>query len=253
MRAWLPWSLAAGLVLGSSAAASAQQVNLTLDDGYVTLTTKDATIRQVLAEWARVGQTRVVNADRIAGVPITVQLIRIPEAEALDILLRSTSGYMAAPRATALPNASRFDRILVMPPSTAPRVMAAAQPAPQTFQPPTADDDFDTADPAMNDMPPSRGPVFPQFPGGPGGPGNPGSPAQMQRTVPAPIQQPGGTFPQAGPFPQPTPFPVPVAPSQGFTPPPVNQGGMPVGVSTPGMMVMPPQTSPGASPNEPPQ
>jgi hypothetical protein len=249
MRAWLPWWLAAGVVLGSSAAASAQQVNLTLDDGYVTLTAKDATVREILAEWSRVGQTRVVNADRVTGIPVTLQLIGVPEAEALDILLRSVSGYMAAPRATVVPNASRFDRILVMPPSTAPRVAAAPQPAPQTFQPPAGTDDFDTEDPAMNGVampPPSRGPVFPQFPAGPGGPG-------QQRTAPAPIQQPGGTFPQAGPFPQPTPFPAPVTPSQGFTPPPVNPGGMPVGVSTPGMMVMPPQASPNASPNEPPQ
>ena len=35
-------------------------------DGRVTISAKDATIRQILAEWARVGQTRFVNAERVS-------------------------------------------------------------------------------------------------------------------------------------------------------------------------------------------
>ena len=48
---------------------------------------KDATVRQILAEWARVGQTKIVNVERIPGGPLTLELNNVPEAQALDILL----------------------------------------------------------------------------------------------------------------------------------------------------------------------
>ena len=58
-------------------------------------------MRQILTEWARVGQTRIVNVERIPGGPVTLQLTDVPESEALDLLLRSVTGYMAAQRAGA--------------------------------------------------------------------------------------------------------------------------------------------------------
>src|SRR5947208_12216954 len=90
-------------------------VNLTMQNGRVSLVAKDATVRQILTEWARVGQTKIVNVERIPGGPITLELKDVPEQEALEVLLRSVSGYMAAPRATVVANASAFDRIIVMP------------------------------------------------------------------------------------------------------------------------------------------
>ena len=89
------------MVLGSSATASAQQVQLAIENGRVTLVAKDATIRQILTEWARVGQTKVVNVEKIPGGPVTLELTNVSEDEALDVLLRSVSGYMTAPRPTA--------------------------------------------------------------------------------------------------------------------------------------------------------
>lgn len=251
MRRWLSTTLGVGVLIGVTTSASAQQVNLTLDDGFVTLTTKDATVRQIRAEWSRVGHTKIVNAERVTGTPVTLQLVKVPEAEALDILLRSVSGYMAAPRADGLTNGSRFDRILVMPSSTPPRV-AATSPAPapsQSFQAPAAlPEEFENEDPFNGATPnaPTRGPVFPQFPGGP----QAAQPGQRGPVLPAP--QPGAGMP-AGQFPQPSPFPQATPPVQGFTPPPSTPGGMPMGVSTPGMMVAPPQPMPAGSPNEPPQ
>src|SRR5262245_17252568 len=120
MKRWMLPMLVTGMFV--AAAPADAQVRLTIADGYVTLDAKDATVRQILAEWARVGQTRIVNGERVVGSPVTLQLTHVPEGEALNIVLRSVSGYMAAPRAAAVPNASRFDRILVMPTSTPPRV-----------------------------------------------------------------------------------------------------------------------------------
>ena len=79
---------------------------------------KDATVRQILTEWARVGQTRIINVDRVAGPPLSIELTNVPEAQALDTLLRTVSGYLAAPRPVTMPNASAYDRIFILPTST---------------------------------------------------------------------------------------------------------------------------------------
>src|SRR5437773_353951 len=97
---------AAWLLAGSVASA---EVQLSLQDGRVTLVAKDATVRQILTEWARIGQTTIVNVDRIPGGPVTLELSNVPEQQALDVLLRSLSGYLAAPRPAAAANLSRFD------------------------------------------------------------------------------------------------------------------------------------------------
>ena len=89
------------LVWLAAARPPSADVQLTIQDGRVSLVAKDATVRQILAEWARVGQTKIVNVERIPGGPVTLQLTDVPEQQALDMLLRSVSGYLAAPRAIA--------------------------------------------------------------------------------------------------------------------------------------------------------
>src|SRR2546427_5705194 len=120
-------SFTLAFALAASLTASAD-VRLTIQDGRVSLVAKDATLRQILAEWARVGQTKIVNADRVPGGPVSLQLTDVPEDQAIEILLRSVSGYVAAPRPTIIDHASRFDRILVMPTSSAPRAAGSAAP-----------------------------------------------------------------------------------------------------------------------------
>jgi hypothetical protein len=109
-----------GLVLFTVATALAAaparaQVVITMHDNRVSLVAKDATLEQILAEWTKVAQTKIVSSKRIPGGPITVQLTDVPEAEALDILLRDLSGYIAFLRTPPVAGLSRFDRIIVMP------------------------------------------------------------------------------------------------------------------------------------------
>src|SRR5690349_12635277 len=118
----------------ATASAASADVQVLLNNGRVSIVAKDATVRQILAEWARVGQTKVVNVDRIPGGPLTLELNNVPEGQALDVLLRSVSGYLAAPRQAVAANLSVFDRIIVMPTSAAPRPAATAQ-APTLQQP----------------------------------------------------------------------------------------------------------------------
>jgi hypothetical protein len=209
-----------------TASAASADVQVLLDNGRVSIVAKDATVRQILSEWARVGQTKIVNVDRIPGGPLTLELRNVPEGQALDVLLKSVSGYMAAPRQTAVANLSVFDRIIVMPTAAAPRPAASAQAAPGFQQPqfqqpvqPPSDDDAD--EPPANVQAPNqpRGPVFNSFPppqvGGANGP------------VGVPGVMPAGGAGQTG-VSQPATFGAPTAPVNG-------------GVSVPGMVAPAPQ------------
>ena len=245
MMRWLK-AAAVGVVMVLASGSSAfADVQLTIRDGRVTLVAKDATVRQILTEWSRVGQTTIVNVERIPGGPLTLQLTNVPEEQALDVLLRSVSGYMAAPRPTVVANLSRFVRILVMPTSVTPRAPTAAPARPvqqPTFVPPPDLPDDDDRGPEDDEQPvpgapvpgfpvptPGRAPVFNTFPqpqvvnprqGAPATmPGAPGG-APQQQTAPTPnVTYPGGvSYPGQ-----------PTAPSGG-------------GVAVPGMIVpAPPQ------------
>jgi hypothetical protein len=105
-------------------AARAGDVKVSFDNGLVTVVATDASPRQILGEWARLGQVRVTNIERLSGVPVTLQLTGVPEVRALDVILRGTAGYVAAPRRVPAAALSEYDRILLLP-GTAPVVRAA--------------------------------------------------------------------------------------------------------------------------------
>jgi hypothetical protein len=221
------------LALTAFAPAASADVQLSIHDGRVTIVAKDATVRQILTEWARVGRTRIVNVERIPGGPITLELKDVPELEALDVLLRTLSGYMAAPRVASAPDASQFDAIVVMPTTAAPpsRTLASAAPAP--FAPPSGfppvDDDQGPQQPGQ----PTRGPIFNTFP-------QPqvGAPQQQRPNLP-PALRPGlpQPLPDSGPqqVQPPVVFPQPLTPGAQPTSSPFGA------VTTPGMIAQPTQ------------
>jgi hypothetical protein len=129
-------SVATALLLASALPAIAQQpVTLQFDGGRVTLSARNAPVRTILAEWARLGGATVVNGERVAGPPVTLELTDVPERQALDVILRGVAGYMLAPRRVGSVGVSAFDRIMILPTSVAPRnppptAAAAAGPRP---------------------------------------------------------------------------------------------------------------------------
>ena len=211
------------LIAASSASA---EVQLAIHDGRVTLMATNATVRQILTEWARVGQTKIVNVERIPGGPQTLQLTNMAEQEALDLLLRSVTGYVAAERPVAAANLSRYDRILVLPTTAVARVAVPAAPAP-VFQQPSVIQRL-PPDPNDDDAPgvvqEPRGPLFPTFQALPSG--------TPQRVV-VEQQQPGNQQPQTG---------TPAAAEPVVSPFP---GASAVGTPRPGMVVQPAQPFPG--------
>jgi hypothetical protein len=188
--------------------AAAGELKLTIQNGLVTLIAQDVPLATIMAEWARVGQTRIVNGDKIL-TPVSLHLIDTPERKALDILLRTVSGYMAAERSTPLAGASVFDRIMILPISRPPAntgpIMAppAFTPRPVPTMPvPDMDDD------APGVVPPGMNPGNVQPPGSAVPGGVPGR-QQVPLTAPRP-----GPLPQPSPQ-QPVPFGAPRPPGTG--------------------------------------
>ena len=243
-RILLTFALSAVAVLP----ASAQQLKLVFNNGLVSLDATSVPVRTILVEWGKLGGTKVIGGERVAGSPLTLKLDNVPESQALEIVLRSVAGYMAAPRsASATPGASMYDRILVMATSAAPA--PAARPVPnqggaaganQRFVPqrPPVRQMEDEKEPEEEPDPnPPNAPVFtfPQPQNGGGQPGmfqnapvnaqpitiNPNSGAPQNITInPAPV----GTAPTFG------------APAPGMIVAPPVQPGQ----SQPGTMVRPP-------------
>jgi len=242
-------ALLAGIVCLGTAIPSHADVLLQIDNGQVSLKATNATVRDILAEWARIGQTKIVNGDRIAGGPISLELNGVTEEQALQVILRSVAGYVVAPRPAEIANASRYDRILVMPTSSPTSAPTRSAPPPPSFgQPGFAQPAF--GQPGFGQ--PGGQPGFAQ----PGGVQPGAQPAFQPPQFPQPVP---GQFPQ---FPQrpvddddngvvddPAPNVVaPNAPTFGAPAPPGTRppaGQMPVGVAVPGMVVPTPQPQPG--------
>ena len=109
-----PVALAAVLLSVTALSASAQTVKVEFVMGKVNLTAQNASLRAVLTEWARVGGTKIVNPERLVGQPVTIELVGVPERQALDILLRDLGGFMLGPRQALVPGVSAYDRIVVV-------------------------------------------------------------------------------------------------------------------------------------------
>jgi hypothetical protein len=116
--------LVLAFVIGGTTGGAASRLALTIRDGRVWLAANDVPVTQILAEWGRVGQIRLVNGERIPGGAVSLQLDGVPEDQALKVLLRSASGFIAVPRpaviADASPTLSRFESILILATAAAP-------------------------------------------------------------------------------------------------------------------------------------
>ena len=223
---------------------AAAELQLSIQDGRVSLDAQDVTVRQILTEWARIGKTQIINAERITGGPVTLKLERIPEKQALDIVLRTVPGYMAVPRVTVVADASVYDRILIMATTTAVAAARPTQPGPRFGMPGGANVT------QLRQMPPPPPPA--------GGQAEPPDSAADQADDPAiaaaaaagliavPAQNPAplagsGPFaPLAQPQPQETAAPAPA------TATPTNPWNAPVGTSQPSLA--PPPPTPGTPP-----
>jgi hypothetical protein len=214
-------ALAVALVALSASYSYAQgELKLSMSNGLVTITADQVPVSRILAEWARVGQTRIVNGDKLFTV-VSLQVVDWPEKKALDLLLRSASGYMAAERQNAAAGASSFDRVMILPFSRGPinSTPAPATPAPFTARPmPQPDVD---EEPNVIPQPMPMEPQTQRMPGMPPAPQTvPGQPQQV------PNPNAPTTLPRPGMLPSPGPQqPVPFGTLPGVPPKPPGGGG----------------------------
>jgi hypothetical protein len=148
LKSMLPAMAVLALVASPAAAQVATPgVSLVIRDGKVTLKAEQASLRQILAEWERQGQVKISGVDKLAGAPVTLTLVDVPEKQALEIVMRGVPGYMAVDRvaqADAPASHSRFDRVVVMARATTPvtapppAALAGSRGMPSPAQPPAA-------------------------------------------------------------------------------------------------------------------
>ncbi len=242
-----PLAMALALLAGPAAPASAA-VELHMANGRVTLHATNATVRQILAEWAKVGHTTIVNADKITGGLVNLDIENMPEAAALDIVLRSVGGYLAAPRAAPEAALSYFDRIVIV---TATAPSAAPAPAPRPAPAAASPRRPPAFPPGFN---PDGRPPFAAQPGGFTPPATPDDDAPITNIV---MPNRGGavfngfqqpqlvTAPNEGSAPPSEPAPPGQVITPPSTPPATSVPGATVtpfgGTSIPGVIVQPPQ------------
>jgi hypothetical protein len=244
------------LLVAASTPAAATDVQVSLKDGRVTILADNVPVRKILEDWARVGQIRIVNLEKLTGPPVSLRLDNVPEKDALDVLLRSAAGYVAAPRSTDVAGASRFDRILILatsrPPAASPASASSGGQAPQPIVPqPVADDSTEAEEGGEPMQSPPPGMMQPGMPGTPGPlqlqpnptpfPGTADAtdqpaPPQQPLTLPRPgivplpqSSQPGAYPTTTAPGTQPVPGPTAITPNTGTAqkPPPKKPGGKP--------------------------
>jgi hypothetical protein len=208
----------------STRGASAQIVSIEFHDGRVNLVAENATVSSILGEWTRLGRTTFINGDRIPGAPVSLVLEDVPEAEALAVVLRTVSGYMVGARASALPGASQFDRVLIIPTSAPVRSTPPPPPSP-AFTPPDDALSIDQDQPESEPAAPAGADRF-------GGqrPDRGGARGLTGPDVPPLVEPEEATAPQ-----EPPPAPVPG-----------NPFGIQPGSTRPGVISPVPDSAPGA-------
>lgn len=185
--------VSAAIVLAGSWPAHAQGVRrleVSFQDGKVTIVAENVTVREVLQEWGRKGGSRIVNADKLSGAPVPLLEFRDePEAAVLRSLLRDVPGYGAAPRIAPDASSSTIAAVFILasrtvpvasgPAAAAPVAQAPPQapqpPAPQLVPPPVIPSPDSEIPPArqIGELPPSTpggsGSTNPNLRSGPGG------------------------------------------------------------------------------------
>ena len=226
--------LASALVTLAALPAAGQSVKLSFHGGKVDLSAENATVRAILTEWGRIGGTRVVNAERIAGPPITVEFKDAYEQQALESLLRGVAGYMVGQRVAAgAPTSSGFDRIVILAISTAPRPApvtpaVSRPPGPQPLRrlPAPVEENQDDSD--------DNGPNGVVAGGGP----RPETPADLRRRLGQLLEADADDNAEEPP-------PAPSTPANPFG---ITTGAARPGVITPVPAARPPQTRPAPAP-----
>jgi hypothetical protein len=159
--------LSAGLMLAGAAVGAqdtaqpgppVRKLDLKFNNGLVTLQAQNVTVRDVLAEWARLCECQVIGAEKITNAPLTmpVQYVNQPEAVIMKSLLNPGSqagavsgGYVFVPRGPGETGASAYASIRIAPVSHPTAVSYSQQPS-SPVAAPLINDGNDELPPVVN-------------------------------------------------------------------------------------------------------
>jgi len=153
-------ALAAGAMattVWAQTAPAPRKLEISFNDGRVTLVANGVTLPEILAEWQRQGGSTIVNGQALMGGPLTYEFHNVPETAVIASLLRNAAGVIVAPRRPGGPTgASMIEQVIVLPTSRPTTSSAAvvtmpsnqnANPVPIYGQP---QDDIPPATPIQN-------------------------------------------------------------------------------------------------------
>jgi hypothetical protein len=157
-----------GAVTASAGAQVPRKLDISFDNGKVTLVAENVTLREILAEWARKGGSRIVNAEKLGGNPVYLtEFKNEPEAMVLRTLLRDAPGYGVALRTDATAGTSTIGTVMILAnrtvpisnssvsaPQVSPQPPPQPQPAPRLIQG-SPDDEIPPVQQIGGNMPPS--------------------------------------------------------------------------------------------------
>ncbi|MCR4374291.1 MAG: hypothetical protein NUW22_05525 [Acidobacteria bacterium] len=130
--------IAVAVLIASAAPAMAQNartLDISFEGGMVTLVAENVTLREILAEWARKGGSRIVNAERLGGSPVYLTEFKgQPEADVLRALLREAPGYGVSMRDAPAAGTSTVGTVMILATRTVP-VSTSSVSAPVSSQP----------------------------------------------------------------------------------------------------------------------
>jgi len=200
---------------GLTAQTQGRKLDVSFNNGNVTIMAENVTLREIMAEWGRKGGSRIVNAEQLGGGAIPyIEFKDQPEVVVLRSLLRDVPGYGAAPRIAPAATASSLEAVFILASRTVPVSGAsAAPPAAQPIQQPIQQPSQPQAVPQPvagsvdNEIPPVRpvaGEVPPSTPGGTPTANNPnlrpGPGGTVTSTIPG-VVIPGAPTPATPPDP----------------------------------------------------
>lgn len=200
---------------GLTAQTQGRKLDVSFNNGNVTIVAENVTLREIMAEWGRKGGSRIVNAEKLGGAAIPyLEFKDEPEVVVLRSLLRDVPGYGAAPRIAPAANASSLEAVFILatrtvPVSGASAASPVAQPIQQAIQQPSQPQSVPqpVAGSVDNEIPPVRpvaGEVPPSTPGGTPNANNPtlrpGPGGTVTSTIPG-VVIPGAPTPTTPPVP----------------------------------------------------
>ena len=204
-------------------AQSARKLDISFNQGRVSIVAENVTLAEILAEWSRKGGSRFVDAEKLPRTPVMLTEFKDQaEADVLRTLLREAPGYGARMRAAGDGGDSSVQTVYILAvraitpsSSSAPIVNQPQQQNSPVAAPRLISGSPDDEIPPVRPLSPEVNPANPATPAtSPGGNPNPQNPS----TASSPNLRvgPGGTVTSTIPgvvIPGPTPTPKPGTPT----------------------------------------